>query len=138
MHTASRWIIDLLVAEGIGTLVIGKNDGWKQGSEMSKRTNQNFVNIPHARLIGMLAYKAELVGITVLITEESFTSKASFLDRDPLPVWKPNDDTKHTFSGRRVERGLYRASGKRFMNADVNGAYNIVRKVAPDAFGSGV
>ena len=136
MHTASRKIIDLLVQEEIGVLVIGKNDGWKQECEMGKRTTQNFVQIPHARFISMLTYKAELVGITVKITEESYTSQASFLDRDPLPVRKPNDDTKHTFSGKRIKRGLYRASGNRFINADVNGAYNIVRKVAPDAFGS--
>jgi len=136
MHTASRFIIDLLVAEGIGVLVIGKNDGWKQDIEMGKRNNQNFVQIPHARFIQMLTYKAELVGITVLLTEESYTSKASFLDRDPLPVHDPNDNTKHTFSGKRVERGLYRASGNRSINADLNGAYNIIRKVAPDAFGS--
>jgi putative transposase len=134
MHTASRSIIDLLVAEGIGTLVIGKNDGWKQGIEMGKRNNQNFVQIPHARFIQMLTYKAELVGITVEITEESYTSKASFLDHDPLPVWKPNDETKYAFSGKRIERGLYRASNKRYINADLNGACNIIRKVAPDAF----
>ncbi len=136
MHTASRWIIDLLLAEGIGTLVIGKNDGWKQGSEMSKRNNQNFVQIPHARLISMLTYKAELVGITVLITEESYTSKASFLDRDPLPVRKNGNGAKHTFRGKRVKRGLYRASNGQLINADINGASNIIRKVAPDAFGS--
>jgi putative transposase len=134
MHTASRHIIDLLVAEEIGVLVIGKNDGWKQEIDMGRRNNQNFVQIPHARFIQMLSYKAELVGITVLLTEESYTSKASFLDRDPLPVRKPSDDTEYTFSGRRVKRGLYRASNNRYINADVNGAYNIVRKVAPDAF----
>ncbi len=134
MHTTSRYIIDVLVAEGIGTLVIGKNDGWKQDIEMGKRNNQNFVQIPHARFISMLTYKAELVGITVKITEESYTSKASFLDHDPLPVWKPNDDTKYIFSGKRIERGLYRASGNRDINADTNGAYNIIRKVAPDVF----
>ena len=134
MHTASRHVIDLLVQEEIGVLVIGKNDGWKRECAMGKRTNQNFVQIPHARFIFMLTYKAELVGITVLITEESYTSKASFLDRDPLPVRNPKDDTKYTFSGKRVERGLYRASDNRYINADVNGAYNIVRKVAPDAF----
>jgi putative transposase len=134
MHTASRRVIDVLVKEEIGVLVIGKNDGWKQDIEMGKRNNQNFVQIPHARFIAMLTYKAELVGITVLLTEESYTSKASFLDRDPLPVRKPNDDTKYTFSGKRVERGLYRASNNREINADLNGAYNIVRKVAPDAF----
>ena len=135
MHSASRSIINLLVKEGIGMLVIGKNDGWKQEIEMGKRTTQNFVQIPHARFIQMLTYKAELVGITVKITEESYTSKASFLDRDPLPVRTQNDDTRHTFSGKRVKRGLYRVSDGRCINADVNGAYNMVRKVAPDAFG---
>ncbi len=136
VHTASKRIINVLVKEGIGTLVIGKNDGWKQHSEMSKRNNQHFVQIPHARFIQMLTYKAELVGIQVRLTEESYTSKASFLDLDPLPVWKPNDHTKYTFSGKRVERGLYRAFNGREIQADVNGAGNIVRKVAPDAFGS--
>jgi IS605 OrfB family transposase len=134
MHTVSKRIIEVLVKEGIGVLCIGKNDGWKQNSEMSKRVNQNFVNIPHARFISMLTYKAELVGITVKLTEESYTSKASLLDLDPLPVRK-NGDEKHTFSGKRVKRGLYRASDGRKINADINGAGNIVRKVAPDAFG---
>jgi putative transposase len=134
MHTASRQVIDLLVEEGIGTLVIGKNDGWKLACKMGKRNNQNFVQIPHARFIAMLTYKAELVGITVKVTEKSYTSKASFLDRDPSPVRDSSDGTRHTFSVKRVKRGLYRASGKRDMNADLNGAYNIVCKVAPDAF----
>jgi putative transposase len=135
MHTTSRQIVDHLVKEGIGTLVIGKNDGWKQNINHGKRQNQNFVQIPHARLIEMLTYKAELVGITVIVTEESYTSKASLLDLDPLPVWKPEDKSKHTFSGKRVKRGLYRASDGREINSDVNGAGNTVRKVAPDAFG---
>jgi putative transposase len=134
MHTASKRVIDLLVQEGIGTLVIGKNDAWKQEVNLGKRNNQNFVQIPHARLIAMLTYKAELVGIRVLITEESYTSKASFLDRDPLPVYNTGNE-KYLFSGKRVKRGLYRAPGRRLINADVNGAYNIIRKVAPDAFG---
>jgi putative transposase len=138
MHTASRQIIDLLVQEGIGVLVIGKNDAWKQEVNMGKRNNQQFVQIPHTRFIQMLTYKAELVGITVLITEESYTSKASFLDRDPLPARTPNDDIKHMFSGKRVKRGLYRASDKRYINADLNGALNIIRKVAPHAFAEGV
>ena len=136
LHTASKRIIDLLVKEEIGTLCIGKNDGWKQEVEMGKRGNQNFVQIPHARFISMLTYKAELVGITVKLTEESYTSKASFLDRDPLPTYSPKRTEKPTFSGKRVERGLYQASNGRYINADVNGAANIIRKVAPDAFGS--
>jgi putative transposase len=101
---------------------------------MGKRTNQNFVQIPHARFIAMLTYKAELVGIRVEVTEESYTSKASLLDLDPLPVRKNGDDTKHTFSGKRVKRGLYRASDGRVLNADINGSGNIIRKVAPNAF----
>ena len=133
MHTASRQIIDVLVKEGIGVLVIGKNDGWKQGIDMGKRNNQNFVQIPHARFIQMLTYKAKLEGIRVEVTEESYTSKASFLDRDPLPIYTTKQE-RRVFSGKRVERGLYRASDGRFINADINGAYNIIRKVAPDVF----
>ncbi len=136
MHTASRWIVDDLVAHGIGTLVIGKNDTWKQEANMGKRTNQNFVAIPHARFISMLTYKAELVGITVIITEESYTSQASFLDRDAIPVYDPNRKEKPKFSGKRIERGLYRATDGTLINADCNGSSNIIRKVAPDAFGS--
>jgi putative transposase len=135
LHTASRRIIDLLVTEGIGTLCIGKNPLWKQEANLGRRNNQNFVSIPHARFIEMLTYKAELVGIQVRITEESYTSQASFLDADPLPVYGSADVP--AFSGRRVKRGLYRASDGRHINADANGSYNISRKVAPDAFAQG-
>jgi putative transposase len=128
LHMASRRIIDLLVTEGIGTLVIGKNPNWKQEVEMGKRNNQQFVCIPHARFIDMLTYKAQLVGIAVLVTEESYTSKCSFLDREPIG--------KHErYMGKRVKRGLFRACSGQHINADVNGSYNIVRKVVPDAFG---
>jgi IS605 OrfB family transposase len=136
LHTASRRLIDLLVAEGIGTLCIGKNPLWKQGVSLGKRTNQNFVSVPHARCIAMLAYKAELVGIRVRITEERYTSTASFLDADPLPVYDAAQPAP-AFSGRRVKRGLYRAADGRHLNADANSAYNIMRKVAPDAFAQG-
>src|SRR5260370_36574899 len=119
LHTASRRIIDLLVAEGIGTLVIGKNPLWKQEANMGRRTNQQFVCIPHARFIEMLTYKAELVGIQVLVTEESYPSKASFLDADPLPVYAADRHATPAFSGKRVKRGLYRAPHGRRTNADV-------------------
>src|SRR5262249_8500344 len=89
LHTASRRIIDLLVAEGIGTLCIGKNPLWKQEANMGKRGNQNVVSVPHARFVEMLSYKAELVGLQVQVTEESYTSKASFLDADPSPSTTP-------------------------------------------------
>jgi IS605 OrfB family transposase len=136
LHTASRRIIDLLAAEGIGTLVIGKNDGWKQEIALGRRTNQNFVNVPHARFVQMLTYKAELVGIRMILTEETYTSQASFLDADPLPVH--GNGPVPTFSGQRVKRGLYRAAKGRRINADVNGAYNTLRKALPDSFGQGI
>jgi putative transposase len=136
LHTASRRIIDFLVAEGIGTVIIGKNPLWKQEVKNGRQNNQNFVSIPHARFIDMLTYKAALVGITVEVREESYTSKASFLDLDPIPTYKPNDEEEHTFSGKRIGRRnrLYRTKDGRKICADVNGAYNILRKSRPDAF----
>jgi putative transposase len=131
LHIASRRIVDWLVGQRIGTLVIGKNDGWKQAIVLGKRSNQNFVFVPHARFIEMLQYKAELVGIQVLVSEESYTSKCSFLDAEPVG--------KHeVYAGKRIKRGLFRASCGRCLNADVNGAYNILRKVVPNAFGKGI
>ena len=139
MHTASRRIIDLLVAHGIGTLVIGKNAGWKQECKMSRKNNQHFVPLPHARFIDMLTYKAKLVGIEVLVQEESYTSKACFLDLDPIPVYGEEDADKVTFSGSRVKRGMYKASNGRKFNADINGSYNIMRKALPNVFtGNGI
>jgi putative transposase len=136
LHTASKRIIDFLVANGIGTVIIGKNPLWKQETSMGKRNNQNFVSIPHARFIEMLTYKAALVGIQVEVREESYTSKASFLDLDPIPNYKPNDEEEHIFSGKRIGRRnrLYRTKDGRTICADVNGAYNILRKSRPDAF----
>jgi putative transposase len=86
----------------------------------------------------MLKYKAELVGIKVKLTEESYTSKASFLDGDEIPVYDPKRKDKPKFSGKRIKRGLYQASDGRLINADVQGSYNMIRKVAPKAFESRV
>jgi putative transposase len=136
LHTASRRIIDFLVKEGVGTIIIGKNPLWKQEAGMGRKNNQNFVSIPHARFIEMLTYKAALVGIQVEVQEESYTSQASFLDLDPIPTYKPNDEEEHIFSGKRIGRRkrLYRTKDGRKICADVNGAYNILRKRRPDAF----
>jgi putative transposase len=136
LHAASKTIIDLLVKEGVGTIIVGKNPFWKQEAGMGRRNNQNFVQIPHARFIDMLTYKAELVGIKVEIQEESYTSKASFLGLDPIPTYKPNDETEYTFSGKRFGRRnrLYRTKDGKIICADVNGSYNILRKSKPDAF----
>ena len=138
LHTASRRIIDLLVEEGIGTIVIGKNPFWKQATHMGHKNDQEFVQIPHARLIDMLTYKAKLVGIRVVITEESYTSKASFLDQDSIPPYDLKRAEKPRFSGKREKRGLYRAANGRRIHADVNGSYNIARKAFPNSFGQGI
>jgi putative transposase len=135
LHTASRRIIDLLVAEGIGTLVIGKNPLWKQEAHRGRRGNQHFVSVPHARFIAMLTYKAELVGIQVTLTEESSTSKASFLDADPLPGLRCCRHPGLQWAARAA--CLYRAADGRHLNADVNGSYNIIRTVAPEACAQG-
>ncbi len=150
LHTASRAIINRLVREGIGILVIGKNVGWKQKVNLGKRNNQTFVFLPHARFIQMLTYKAELVGIQVVLTEESYTSKASFLDGDALPVYDHADHeadstvsgpstptrTPRLFSGKRVKRGLYRAADGRAINADVNGSLQHFAQGVPRGLGS--
>lgn len=131
LHHASKTIIHELLQHGIGTLVIGKNPQWKQEVNLGKRTNQAFVQIPHARFIEQLRYKAALVGITVVLTEESYTSKCSFLDGEPIG--------KHqAYQGRRKYRGLFVASDGRQINADINGAANILRKVFPNAFADGI
>lgn len=137
LHKASRWIVNHLIDNKIVTLVIGKNEGWKQESNMGKRNNQQFVSIPHARLVEMLQYKADLVGIKVVLTEESYTSKASFLDNDPIPVYGKKEESVK-FSGKRICRGLYKSADGTIINADVNGSLNIVRKLFPTAFAQGI
>src|SRR5215472_17545973 len=132
LHTASRPIIDLLLSEGIGTLVIGKNPLWKQDVQLGKRNNQQFVQIPHARFIDQLTYKAKLVGIEVLLQEESYTSKASFLDNDPLPTYQADRAEQPVFTGSRIARSWYRASDGTVLHADSNGSYNILRKSSSD------
>ncbi len=138
LHKSSRFVIDQLVKSNIATLVIGKNDSWKQEINIGQVNNQNFTCVPHARFIEMLTYKAELVGIKVVITEESYTSVASFLDGDVIPVYGSSGAKTATFSGRRVKRGLYKSKIGLKFNADINGSYNILRKVVPDAFGNGI
>ena len=127
----------MLVEYGIGTLVIGKNDGWKQNINIGKQNNQNFGSIPHTRFIQQLEYKAALAGIAVVITEESYTSRASFLDADEIPA-HGKTDTKPKFSGRRVKRGLYKSKNNTLINADINGSANVMRKVFPRAFAEGI
>src|SRR5215469_11954376 len=137
LHTASRRIIDLLLSEGIGTLVIGKNPLWKQEANLGKRNTQQFVQIPHARFIEQLTYKAKLVGIQVILQEESYTSRASFLDHDPIPTYQANHAERPVFSGTRIARSWYRAKDGTIIHADINGSYNILRKRSSDPMPNG-
>ena len=104
---------------------------------MGKKQNQTFCHIPHCVLIQMITYKAKKVGIEVIVIEESYTSKASFLDHDFIPTYGTNDK-RATFSGKRIKRGMYRSEKGIFINADVNAAANILRKVFPNAWTNGI
>jgi IS605 OrfB family transposase len=137
LHHTSRLILDILIAKQIGALVIGKNAQWKTEIDLGKQTNQNFVSIPHARLIEMLEYKARLVGIKVIMQEESYTSRANFFGLDPIPVYGKTDKDA-VFTGQRIKRGLYKTSVGRLINSDINGSYNILRKAIPNAFSNGI
>ena len=136
MHEYSKYVIDLCKTNNIGVIIIGVNKGWKQDINIGSKNNQNFVSIPFSQLRQMIKYKAELCGITYIEQEESYTSKASFLDSDNIPVYKK--EKEYTFSGKRVKRGLYKSKKGLIINADVNGSYNIIRKAIPNAFADGI
>ena len=133
LHRASRYLVNLLVEQEITTLVIGKNDGWKQEVNLGKVNNQKFVTIPHARLIEMISYKCQLEGISVILQEESYTSVANFLNDDPLPVYGQITE-KPVFSGKRISRWLYCTDKGILVQSDVMGSYNILRKAFPNVF----
>jgi len=133
-HQLSRYIIRYLVKNRIGKLIIGKNKNQKQEVNIGKRNNQTFVQIPFDKLLSMLEYKANLVGIEVVYQEESYTSKADSLTKDELPIYEKDSHKRYSFSGKRVKRGLYQSSVGILLNADINGALNIARKVVGDSF----
>ena len=133
MHKASKKIINYCIDNNIGNIVIGKNKQWKTNINLGSKNNQKFTGIPFNRLIDMIQYKAEFFGIKVLVAEESYTSKSSFLDLDVLPKFLDEFSVKPIFSGLRITRGLYKTKNI-VINADVNGAYNILRKVDLNLF----
>ena len=134
IHKASKTIIDYCMTNDMDTIVIGKNKNWKKKINIGKINNQKFTIIPFNQFIKMVEYKAYEKGIKVIITEESYTSKASFFDYDTPPAYNKSNKEKHSFSGKRIERGLYKTKEGKLVNADVNGALNIIIKVIPDAF----
>lgn len=134
LHQCTRMIVSEFLKLGVSQVAIGKNDQWKTSINLGKKTNQKFVQIPQARFIEILTYKLEAVGITVVVGEESYTSKASFLDWDNIPTFTPNKQEKPAFSGKRVSRSWYVAADGSKIQADVNGAFNIGRKVISTSF----
>ncbi|GGM37493.1 transposase [Paraliobacillus quinghaiensis] len=112
----------------IDTVVVGYNAGWKQASDMGKKNNQQFVQIPFQKLLSAIENKCLKEGILFKRQEESYTSKASFLDRDSVPIWSKEDKTHHRFSGKRVTRGLYQSQAGHCIHADINGALNTLQK----------
>ena len=127
IHKISRWIVNYCVNNNIGSIVIGLNKGWKQNINLGKKTNQKFVEIPFSKLIDKITYKAKLVGINVITTEESYTSKVDHLAFEEL---KKHD----IYLGKRKKRGLFQSSTGVLLNADVNGAIGIGRKVFGDSY----
>lgn len=134
LHQCTRTICNEFIALGVTQVAIGKNYQWKTNINLGKKTNQKFVQIPHAKFIKVLTYKLEAVGIKVIVGEESYTSKASFLDWDIIPTYTPDQKEKPAFSGKRVKRSWYTASDGSKIHADVNGAFNIGRKVISTSF----
>jgi putative transposase len=127
MHTVSKRIVQYCIENNIDTLVVGQTKEWKNGVNLGHVNNQNFVCIPYEKFINQLKYKCENVGINCVAVEENYTSGTSFIDNE-LPT-KENYNIK-----RRIKRGLFRSNGKVLINSDVNGAYQIVKKVYPNAF----
>ena len=135
IHKATKSIVDYTLNCGANTIVIGKNKNWKRSIHLDKRINQNFIGIPHSQMIEILKYKANLKGITVITTNESYTSQTSFLDGEKPCRENGNyhRKLKHLSpSNRRIHRGLFRPNDGTLINADINGAYQIIRKVFSD------
>ena len=128
MNKAARKVINYCIANDIGALVVGYNETFQQSSHIGKRNDQNFVNIPYGQLRSKLEYLCRLNGIIFVKQEESYTSKSSFWDQDDIPVYNADNPREYQFSGKRVYRGQYKTASGKTINADVNGALNIMRK----------
>jgi IS605 OrfB family transposase len=128
MNKAARKVINYCIANDMGTLVVGYNETFQRGGHIGKRNNQNFVNIPYGQLRSKLEYLCKMNGIIYVKQEESYTSKSSFWDRDDIPVYNADNPREYQFSGKRIHRGQYKTASGKIINADVNGALNIMRK----------
>lgn len=127
LHKVSKYIVQSCIDNNINTLIVGYNKLWKSKINLGRNNNRKFVSIPFARLIQMLEYKCKLSGINFQSNEESYTSKCSFIDLENV--------CKHSiYKGKRVYRGLFRSNKGILINADINGAYNIMRKNKSNVF----
>ena len=121
LHQTSRTLVNEFRRLSISKVVIGSNKCWKENISLGKKTNQNFVQLPHQKYIEMISYKAKLAGIEDIVKEESYPSPCSFLDNEEI---KKHD----SYKGKRIKRGLFKSSNDSLINADVNAAYNIMKK----------
>ena len=128
LSKAARIIISYCLNNDIGKLVLGYNEDFQRNSNIGNINNQNFVNIPYGKLRDKLIYLCKLYGIEFRLQEESYTSKASFFDGDEIPIYDKENPQEYIFSGKRIKRGLYQTSVGKLINADCNGALNILRK----------
>ena len=135
MSKTARYIINYCINNNIGNIVLGYNPNIQKDSKLSKQVNQSFVSLPIGKLKDKLTYLCELYGINLILQEESYTSKASFLDKDDIPTYSKNDNVddkdsnnNYKFSGSRIKRGLYKTSDGILINADINGSLNILKK----------
>ncbi len=131
MHKATKYIVDLAITTNVSTVVCGYNAGWKGKLKFSKEDKQNFIGLPYLKFVSMLRYKLADKGITLVLTEESYTSKTSFLDEE-------YPEHKQFYQGNRKYRGLFISSSKQTINADCNGSYQILKKVFPKAYADGI
>ena len=128
LSKATRTIVNYCLNNDIGKLVLGYNEDFQRNSNIGSINNQNFVNIPYGKLRDKLIYLCKLYGIEFKLQEESYTSKASFFDGDEIPIYDKENPQEYIFSGKRIKRGLYQTSTGKLINADCNGALNILRK----------
>ena len=128
LSKAARTIVNYCLNNDIGKIVLGYNEDFQRNSNMGNINNQNFINIPYGKLRDKLIYLCKLYGIEFKLQEESYTSKASFFDGDEIPIYDKENLQEYIFSGKRIKRGLYQTSTGKLINADCNGALNILRK----------
>lgn len=125
IHKSTKFLVDYCINNGLNTIVLGYNEGWKSGIEMGKRNNQNFVGIPFETIKWYISYKSHMFGLNLITQEESYTSKCSSIDLEPI---KKHDE----YIGSRIKRGLFKTGKGKLINSDVNGSLNILRKAVPN------